>query len=184
LDKNNEIIFFEAVYNSLISEDKELSSLFQNNSPLYYNQHNGITCLYETTIVYLVFKELMRNKFPLAVSWEHPYPDNYALKADMALMNADKIEAFVEFKIWTTEDGREIRSDINKYLNFHSDISKYLCVIEYAGGDMNDNKDYLLSNNPEIQLVNMRQSTTNFYNYTHKKLEERSVFIYLFKMMN
>ena len=126
----------------------------------------------------------MRNKFPLSVSWEHPYPHNYALKADMALMNADKIEAFVEFKIWTTEDGREIRSDINKYLNFHSDISKYLCVIEYAGGDMNDNKDYLLSNNPEIQLVNMRQSTTNFYNYTYKKLEERSVFIYLFKIMN
>ena len=184
MDKNNEIIFFEAVCDSLISEDKELSSLFQNNSPLYNNQHNGITCLYETTIVYLVFKELMRNKFPLSVSWEHPYLDNYALKADMALMNAAEIEAFVEFKIWTTEDGREIRSDIYKYLNFHSDISKYLCVIEYAGGDMNDNKDYLLSNNPEIQLVNMRQSTTNFYNYTRKKLEERSVFIYLFKMKN
>ena len=66
----------------------------------------------------------MRNKFPLSVSWEHPYTDNYALKADMALMNANKIEAFVEFKIWRTEDGREIRADINKYLNFHSDISK------------------------------------------------------------
>ena len=85
MDKNNEIIFFEAVCNSLLAEDKELSSLFQNNSPLYNNQHNGISCLYETTIVYLVFKELMRNKFPLAVSWEHPYPDNYALKANPSM---------------------------------------------------------------------------------------------------
>lgn len=184
MNKKNESVFFEAVCNSLLAEDKELSSLFQNNSSLYKNQHNGISCLYETTLVYLVFKKLMRNKFPLSVSWEHPYPHNYALKADMALMNADKIEAFVEFKIWRTEDGREIRADINKYLNFRSDISNYLCVIEYAGGDINENSDYLLSNNPEIQLVNMMQSTTNFYNYTHKKLEERSVFIYLFKMMN
>jgi hypothetical protein len=183
MDKYTEGIFFESVIKALKEEDKDLRTLFNSNSPLYSKQHNGIACLYETTIVYLVFKELMRNRFPLMVFWERPYPAPSLLKADMGLINEkNEIDALVEFKIWSSEDGREIRADVEKLLCLNHNCAKYICVVEFAGGNIADNRDYILAMNSELDIIRLEEINTELYNYKLKKLETRPVFVYLFKV--
>lgn len=175
--------FFRSACQALIKEDQELRDLFLDNEPLYDKQHNGICCLYETTMVYLTFKELLKNKFPLSVSWEHPYPGMPSLKADLGLLKDDQtIDSLVEFKIWTSEDGYEIRKDVEKYNRLNFDCRKYIFVVEYAGGDIVDNKNYLLVQNPEVEIVNMEQTSTFFCDWQTKQREYKSIFMYLLRM--
>ena len=150
MNDSEEKLFFSSMYKALVDEDRELRTLFADNEPLYSQQHNGICCLYETTMVYRIFKQLMKDRFTYSLSWEHPYPDNPGLKADMALLNRDNsIDAFVEFKIWTSEKGYEVRGDVNKYLRSNFNGGKYLAIVEYAGPDIDDNCKYLLNMNPD-----------------------------------
>ena len=99
--------FFYSACQGLIDEGLELRNLFGSNSTLYKNHHNGISCIYETTMVYTVLKRLLKDNFPLMISWEHPYPKTAHLKSDLATINEDNtINSLVEFKIWLSEDGK------------------------------------------------------------------------------
>jgi hypothetical protein len=183
MNKYSENLFFSSACKALINEDKELRQLFSENELLYTHQHNGISCLFETTTVYTVFKGLLKNKFPLEIYWEHSYPGSNKLKADLALIKEDQsIDSLIEFKIWRTEDGREIRSDVEKYKNLKWNCDKYLFVVEYSGGEIFDNSNYLLAQNPEIELINMEQFSTFFYEWTEKQRVDKSVYVYFFKM--
>lgn len=178
-----EELFFTTSFSSLANEDNDLRMLFSKNEKLYEYQHNGICCLYETTLVYTIFKGLLRNGFPLEISWEHSYPDRSTLKADLALIRDDQtIDSLIEFKIWLTEDGREVRSDVEKYKLLNLSCDKYLFVVEYAGGNIEENTKYLIAQNPELQLVRLGQFKSNFYVWTKKQREDKDIFVYLFKM--
>ena len=101
--------FLCAIVQGLMHEDRELRSLFAQNGDKYRKQHNGVTCLCETTMVYVTMKRLLRTNFPLTVSWEYPYPNRSEWKADLGLLNHDRsINSLVEFKIWLSENGHEI----------------------------------------------------------------------------
>ena len=114
MDASLEKSFFNSFYNGLKNEDELLRNLCVQNAPRYDSQHNGISFLYETTMVYIVLKQLMKDKFPLTVDWEHPYPCNGALKAVIGLLDTKRrLDSLVEFKIWTSEDGKEVSHDVN-----------------------------------------------------------------------
>ena len=100
----NETRFFDDACQALATEEKELHRLFEQNHSLYCHQSiHGIGCLYETTLVYLIWKQLMRNNFPLEVSWEHPYPGNHTLHADMALLAEGRsVDSLIEYKLCTS----------------------------------------------------------------------------------
>jgi len=186
MNKFKETLFFSSACQALKNEDQELRKLFAQNAPLYSNQHNGICCLCENTMVYLVFKQLMEKQFPNPISWEHPYPNNPKLKADLAILNLDKsINSLVEFKIWFSENGNEVRSDIDKYLNCSFTGNKYLFIVEYAGpeSDITNNRNYLLEKNPEIDFLMMDSFYTVFFNYKNKQyVYNNPINLYLFKM--
>lgn len=186
MKKSEENQFFSSACQALIDEDQELRELFTRNDPLYSQQHNGICCLYETTMVYRIFKQLMKDRFPYSLSWEHPYPGNPGSKADLAILNPDKnIKSLVEFKIWTSEKGDEVRGDVEKYLRCSFTGSKYLFIVEYAGpeSDIIDNRNFLQVNNPEMDFLRMESFTTTFYD--HQKTKQHvynPINLYFFKM--
>lgn len=186
MDNKEERMFFSSMCKAINGEDRELRKLFANNDPLYAQQHNGICCLYETTMVYLVFKQLMKDSFPYTVSWEHPYPNNNSLKADMGILNADNsVNSLVEFKIWFSEKGDEVRADVEKYNQCNFTGDKYLCIIEYGGPDMNDNCKFLMDSNPELVFISMKAFNTYFFDsWKTRQRIYNPVNMYFFKIKN
>ena len=180
----NESRFFDSVCQALVAEEKELHPLFEQNRSLYRSQKiHGIGCLYETTLVYLVWKQLMRNQFPLEVSWEHPYPDNHTLHADMALLAEDRqVDSLIEYKLWTSEDAREIRGDVEKYQRCSFQGGKYLLIFELYGGDLDANTEYLLKSFPDVALVKRAEMTSGVYDNTKQMASTKPIYIYMLKM--
>lgn len=138
-------MFFKSVVQAVVSEEEELNNLFVNNSEKYKTfLPYGVSCLFETTYVYIIIKQLLKNKFPLLSSWEHPYPSNNNLKADLALLNdKNDINSFVEFKIWESEDAQEIKSDIDKLVQEIKVRDKYIVAIEYNSEHIDENEKFL-----------------------------------------
>ena len=177
--------FFDAFYRGLKSEDELLRELCKQNTPRYESQHNGIAFLYETTMVYVVIKQLMKDDFPLSISWEHPYPHNNALKADLGLLDKNKqIDSLVEFKIWMSEDGKEVRHDVEKYNSCEFDGDKYLCLVEISGGNIADNAKFLLRENDELELLYKDSFETLFKKNGETELKLVSTHLYMLKMKN
>ena len=175
--------FFESFYNGLKSEDELLKNLCEQNFPRYAKQHNGISFLYETTMVYVVLKQLMKDKFPLTVSWEHPYPHNGALKADIGLLDENgQVDSLVEFKIWTSEDGKEVTHDVDKYTSCNFSGDKYLCIVEIAGGNIEDNAEFLLKTNPDLELLDKRSFKSLFKKNKEEELKTVATHLYMLKI--
>ena len=175
---------FCAVVQGLIHEDRELRSLFTQNGDKYRKQHNGVTCLYETTMVYITMKQLLRTNFPLTVSWEHPYPDRPEWKADLGLLNDDQtINSFVEFKIWLSEDGHEILGDIQKFKQSSFNGGRYLCVVELMGGDIESNRKFL-DDMPGVHVEYYEGFQTGAYSLQKQKVDGAWVNIYLLKVVD
>ena len=109
MQKELEKIFFKSLIEAIVNEECELNELFEKNTNEYQKiSPYGVSCLYEKTYVYITLKKLLKNKFPLLISWEHPYPNIKSQKADIALLNVNDnkdINSFIEFKIWKSEDG-------------------------------------------------------------------------------
>ena len=182
----DETRFFDDACQALAAEEKELHQLFEQNHSLYCHQSiHGIGCLYETTLVYLIWKQLMRDNFPLEVSWEHPYPGNHTLHADMALLIEDRdrpVDSLIEYKIWKTEDAREIRGDVEKYRNCSFKGAKYLVVFEIYGGDQEANTKYLLESFPDVLLVKRATMYSGVHDVAKQTDGTKPIHIYLLKM--
>ena len=77
MDKSLEKLFFKSFVEAITEEETELNELFDRNSKEYQKfGPSGVSCLFETTYVYIAIKKLLKNKFPLLISWEHSYTDN------------------------------------------------------------------------------------------------------------
>ena len=173
---------FCAVVQGLIHEDRELQDLFARNGDKYRKQHNGVTCLYETTMVYITMKQLLRKNFPLTVSWEHPYPDHPEWKADLGLLNNDQtIDSLVEFKIWLSENGHEILGDIQKFKQSNFNGDRYLCVVELMGGDIESNRKFL-NDMPCVHVDYCEGFLTGAYFSDRQKVDSAWVNVYLLKV--
>lgn len=182
MDASLEKSFFDSFYNGLKNEDELLRRLCEQNAPRYDNQHNGISFLYETTMVYVVLKQLMKDEFPFTVDWEYPYPCNNALKADIGLLDAEKqVDSLVEFKIWTSEHGKEVKHDVDKFKSCNSNCDKYLCLIEISGGNIEDNAEFLVKENPDVELLYKNSFDSLFKKYG-EMLQLVSTHLYMLKM--
>lgn len=183
MDKHLENHFFRSMCQALIAEDRQLRSLFDANGLRYTQQHNGIGCLYETTMVYVVLKRLLSEQFPLKVSWEHPYPGQPTLHSDLALLDDNNnLDSLVEFKIWLSEDGSEVRSDVLKLKNCEFGGEKYLSIVELFGRDIESNAQWLIQQNPEAELVAKELFDTYCFYPIDQKLEHAPVNLYLLKI--
>ena len=183
MEKSLERLFFKSFIEAITKEEIELNELFDRNSKEYQKlAPSGVSCLYETTYVYIAIKQLLKNKFPLLVSWEHSYTENNYSKVDMALLNApNNINSFVEFKIWKSEDGHEIKSDIDKLKNEKSNISKYIVAIEYNSENIIDNVKFL-TEEMKLEVVEYARLLTSYYDWESKCNKIVPVNIYLAKI--
>ena len=165
-----ETLFFKSVVQAVVNEEEELNNLFANNSEKYKTLlPYGVSCLFETTYVYIIIKQLLKNKFPLLASWEHPYPSNNSLKADLALLNdKNDISSFVEFKIWESEDAKEIKSDIDKLLQETKVRDKYIVAIEYNSECINEN-DKFLKEELKLDVIYKIQLISSFFEDDNNK---------------
>lgn len=184
MDNDKEEIFFSSMYKALVKEDESLKKIFEENNPRYAHQHHGICCLYETTIVYLIFRQLLIENFPYTVFWEQPYPNNHNLKADMGILNDDQsINSLIEFKIWTSENGDEVRGDVLKYLQSNFNGGRYLAIVEYGGPDIDKSCKYLMNMNPELEFINKKSFPTCYFDSmkTHMHIYN-PINLYFFKI--
>ena len=125
--------------------------------------------MFETTYVYIIIKQLLKNKFPLLASWEHPYPSNNSLKADLALLDdKNSINSFVEFKIWESEDAKEIKSDIDKLKQETKDSDKYIVAIEYNSEHIDENGKFL-GEKLGLEVIYKTRLITSFFEDDNNK---------------
>ena len=178
MESNLEKDFFELVVKAISEEESILNELFEKNSNEYQKfLPCGVSCLFETGYVYIIFKKLLDEKFPLLVSWEHKYT-NSNKRADMVLLNSsnqDDINSFIEFKKWKFDDGHEIDNDIGKLEQEKRKIDKYIVAIECNYFDKN--YDELINKNAEflekkgLKIIDKKYIKTMFYNYKDKTNE-------------
>ena len=159
-------IFFKLLIEAIVQEENELNKLFDNNNEKYQNfLPYGVSCLFETTYVYIIIKQLLRNKFPLFISWEHPYSNDTSKKADLALLDDvapnEIINSFIEFKIWKSEDGKEIKEDIEKLKQING-IDKYIVAIEYNSENFIGNVEFL-EKTCGLKIIHKVQLLTSYF---------------------
>lgn len=172
-----EKLFFKSVVQAVVSEEEELNNFFANNSEKYKTLlPYGVSCLFETTYVYIIIKQLLRNKFPLLASWEHPYPSNNSLKADLALLNdKNDINSFVEFKIWESEEAQEIKLDIDKLVQETKVSDKYIVAIEYNSEHIDENGKFL-GEKMGLEVIYKTQLITSFFEEDNNKLVPMNIY--------
>lgn len=154
--------FFNATVSAIQNEELELNQLFDTNKDLYQKHHHGVCILYETTFVYLIFKELLKQEYPFMIHWEYPYPGNKKEHSDVALLDKEgKLEALIEFKIWIQENDNQIKSDIYK-LQSEKGCRKFIVILGY-GGEINNNSKYLIDKNPSLKFIDMKGLISKFF---------------------
>jgi hypothetical protein len=174
--------FFDAAYEAVKKEEKELNDLFALNKEYYKNNHHGVCNLYETTFVYLIFKELMREEYPFTVYWEYPYNTNKKLHCDLALLNKDgTLDSLIEFKIWARDDDSEIKNDIKKLQN-EIGCKKYIFIIGY-GGDIEENHKYLCENNSSLRCIDQKQLKTKFFKTNLGRVEDNNLNLFMYEVI-
>jgi len=175
--------FFNAIITTIQKEESELNHLFNLNKEFYQKHHHGVCILYETTFVYLIFKELLKQKYPFMIYWEYPYPGNKKEHCDLALLNENgSLEALIEFKIWMQDHDREIKSDIDK-LQKQTGCKKYIVVIGY-GGDIEENNQFLLKENcSTLEFVAYKGLTTKFFKTQLDRLDDNPLNIFLYEVL-
>lgn len=173
--------FFNAAYDSIQREEKELNDLFNLNKDYYKNNHHGVCNLYETTFVYLIFKQLLRENYPFTVYWEYPYPSNKKLHCDLALLNKDgTLNSLIEFKIWTKDDDIEIKNDVKKLQN-ELGCKKYIFIIGY-GGDIQENDTYLCRDNAPLIIIDKKQIKTKFFKISLGRVEDNNLNLFMYEV--
>lgn len=179
---NNDEILFNAAYDAIQDEEKELNNLFDVNKDYYKKNHHGVCNLYETTFVYLIFKELLKRQYPFTVYWEYPYPSNSKQHCDLALISKDGLlDSLIEFKIWVTDDDIVIKNDISK-LQKEKGCKKYIFIIGY-GGNINENNNYLCRNNAPLKIVNMKGVKTKYFKMSSNKVEDNELNLFMYKVL-
>ena len=176
--------FFKAMLTAIKNEEIELNNLFVINNTIYEKNHQGVCNLYETTFVYLIFKELLKRQFPYKVIWECPYPGNKKEHCDIGLENGvtGELEALIEFKLWIKEDDNAIKSDIRKLQEVNvSNCNRYIVVIGY-GGDLKDNDQYLTDNNKALTRINMDSLKTKYYKVKPDLIEDNDLNILMYQV--
>jgi hypothetical protein len=147
--------FFSAATDALKGENNLLEQYFSNcerDLRLYRKNHHGITILFETTMVYFVFRELLKRQFPYEVGWEKRYPKSQST-ADLVLVRKrdeedegsvreqDKAdEAYIEFKVgkiknWKKQEAKGIKSDLTKMNTFAKESRRFVFAIWYSKED-------------------------------------------------
>jgi hypothetical protein len=147
--------FFEIATDALKKEDVFLAErlAFCETAGFYRDYHQGISFLFETTLIYLIFRELLANDFPrrenCEVRWEDPYPNNASKKVDLLLKPSSPLpEAFVEAKIWRKEFGEDLKSDIDKMKELPTESRRFMLVFWWDPTDGNTNLKWLKSELP------------------------------------
>ena len=185
MKKELEKIFFKSLIEAIVNEECELNELFEKNMNEYQViSPYGVSCLYETTYVYITLKKLLKNKFPLLISWEHPYPNNKSQKADIALLNVNEnkdINSFIEFKIWKSEDGHEIKSDVEKLKQEAGVNDKYIVAIDYNTEIIEENAKFL-SEKIGLEVIEKTSFITSFYDWEKKNNKQVTMNIYFAKV--
>jgi len=143
-----------------------------------YANYDAISLMSESTIAYLVLNDMLTEVFYYpTLCWEYPYPNNPELKAALGVLDEDgKLDSLIEFKKWTSADGREIKQCVDKYKLCDSDCIKYLCVVQQPGGKIEDDIEFLLRENPELEVL-YKESTKSWFQNV-----EVPVHVYLLKM--
>lgn len=173
--------FFDAAVKAIQREENELNNLFNLNAQYYKKQHHGVCNLYETTFVYIIFKELLRQQYNHAVFWEYPYPSNIKEHCDLALLDKDSnLEALIEFKLWISDDDRKIKADISK-LQKEESCNKYIFIIGY-GGDIEENEQYLLRDNAPLERINKIAIKTKYFKCDTGKVEDNALNLFMYRV--
>lgn len=107
--------FFAITLEALEEENRFLMNNFSKTN-LYDKWHHGLSFLFETTLVYLVFRKLLEKDFPFEVIWEDSYTQMHSLKSDLTIVHSEalKDKIYIEFKIWRKETAEDIEADLIK----------------------------------------------------------------------
>ncbi len=174
--------FFEATVRAIQIEEQELNQLFNINKDLYQKHHHGVCSLYETTFVYLVFKELLKQEYPFMIFWEQPYPENNKEHSDLGIRNENgDLEALVEFKIWKENHDKEIKADIAKLNKVRAKCRKLIVVLGY-GGDIEENNKFLLKENPSLRFIDKEAMKTKFFKSELGRVEDNALNVFFYEV--
>lgn len=174
--------FFNSAFEAILYEENELNRLFKSNRIYYKNNHHGVCNLYETTFVYLIFKELLRKNYPFTVYWEYPYPSNTKNHCDLALLKEDgTLDSLIEFKIWMKNDDNSIKNDVLK-LQRELGCKKYIFIIGY-GGDIDENHKYLIRDNSPLKLINKKNIKTKFFKTALNLIEDTDLNLFMYEVI-
>jgi hypothetical protein len=154
--------FFKIAIDAIAREDADLRVLFELNQGKYGDHHHGVGVLFESTYVYLAYKQLLSEKFPAKAIWECSYPSNKGQHADLGLMVDGRLTSLIEFKLWTKESDQQIVTDIEKLHSEKEAVNKWLFVLSF-GGNKKENLEYLISRNPTLKLLRDATITSKWY---------------------
>lgn len=148
--------FFSAAASALQREDRELRQALQRRvqeSGTHSDYHQGISILFETTLVYLIFRELLDTKFPLEARWEDPYPGS-SKAADLVLVDrASRRKAVVEVKLWKQARAEDLDADFMKMAALPSDYIHRLVLAVWWDNEDGDANLLWLQNKPGYRLL-------------------------------
>jgi hypothetical protein len=180
----------ESAKDAYTNEENELNNYFEKNNEYYYNRHHGLGQATEPIFVYLLFKELIKNKISYKVNWEYPYPySNKKQRLDLYLEekkeNKTTKSIAIEVKIIETDNDKRIIEDIMKLHNFKQNCIKILLLISFYNNSENlkNNIQNKLSD-IKIRFIKQGEFTLKLYDQKSNSHKMEDVLLLLFKLGN
>lgn len=144
--------WFRIVTATLRREDQFLQRYFQPYAEgVYKDWPSGIIITYETTISYILMRELWSSGYPKAVVWEYPYPGDNRKKVDLAIFDQRPEESIKDCspdhvievkKVWFGYESKRkhVWKDIFKLLRFENVCHRHVLLMIFgsAGATLND----------------------------------------------
>ena len=91
------------------------------------------------------------------------------------------INSFIEFKIWKSEDGHEIKSDVEKLKQEAGVNDKYIVAIDYNTEIIDENAKFL-NEKIGLEVIEKTSFITSFYDWEKKNNKQVTMNIYFAKV--
>jgi len=188
IDPNSHIdAFFSIAAEAVRSENKFLAEHLAacDRDGFYCDYHQGVQFLFETTLVYLIFRGLLAADFvrrqQCEARWEESYPHSVEKKVDLLLRPRGSLPAdYIECKIWKHEYAEDLKADIYKMSELPPEHRRFLLTLWWESGDGADNLQWL-TNNLNVKVAHYRCFPTGWRN-RHKQIESRNSVLALLEL--
>jgi hypothetical protein len=176
--------FFNTVFRTLKKENDFIEEkLLSKTEPYYKNWHSNVFSLYETTMAYLIYKNVLKTNSEIDIFHEDQYPKNPLKHCDLTIKKGEE-KAYIEIKLWKTNDYDPIIPDLKKLTKETNENASCFELIIWQDSNIVNTDKYIKDLENDLNLKKVNVDTFPTKSRFGGELKEQLCVVGLFELTN